>query len=169
MSRPKWLVVRSQPHREVVAVSNLARQGFDAYCPMLLRRVRHARQTRDVRRPLFPGYLFVAVDHETQQWRPILSTFGVSSVVTSGVTPGSVPDGFIAALRAREIDGVIVRPETPYHLGQTVRLTLPAFDGLVAEVIGLDDNDRLLVLMTVLNRPVKIRVPAAAVSEIVGG
>jgi transcriptional antiterminator RfaH len=118
---------------------------------------------------MFPGYLFAAVDQETQRWRPILSTYGVCGVVTTGASPGSVPDAFIEALRAREVDGLIVRPGTPFHLGQTVRLNLPAFDGLVAEIIGLDDNERLLVLMTVLNRPVKVRVPVAAVSEIVGG
>jgi transcriptional antiterminator RfaH len=49
------------PHREHVAIENLTRQKFVVYCPMELKRIRHARRTQDVVRPLFPGYIFAEV------------------------------------------------------------------------------------------------------------
>jgi transcriptional antiterminator RfaH len=159
-----WAVVNTQPNREPVAVANLVRQGFDVYCPLIRRHVRHARRTQDVLRPLFPGYVFVALDPNRQRWRPILSTFGVRMLIRSGERPNLLSDEFIQGVRAREIDGAVVRPEIPYQLGQDVRLTGGAFDGLVATIIAMDERDRLTVLMDLLNRPVKVRVDAALVA-----
>ena len=117
-----WLVVNSHAHREHVALANLARQGFDAYCPRLLRRVRHARRFQDVLRPLFPGYVFVRLDSGNQRWRPILSTIGVRSLVRFGDRLGLMDGTFIANLKARECDGAVSRPERGYTVGQNVRL-----------------------------------------------
>ena len=57
-----WYAVQTQPNRENVAVANLERQGFDVWMPLCERIIRHARQARRVRRPLFPGYLFINLD-----------------------------------------------------------------------------------------------------------
>lgn len=159
-----WAVVNTHPHRERLAVTNLSRQHFDAYCPMISRRVRHARRAHDVLRPLFPGYVFVAVDPDLRPWRPILSTFGVRSLILRGERPGLLEDAFVQGIKAREVDGAIVRPETPYQLGQQVRLTVGAFEGLLATIIDMDEKDRLVVLMDLLNRPVKVRVDAGLVA-----
>jgi transcriptional antiterminator RfaH len=158
-----WAVVNTQPHRERLAVTNLSRQNFDVYCPMILKRVRHARRAQDVLRPLFLGYVFVAVDPDLQRWRPILSTFGVRTLIRTGERPSLLSDAFIQGIKAREIDGAIVRPDAPYRLGQQVRLSGGAFDGLVATIIAMDEKDRLVVLMDLLNRPVKVRVDVGLV------
>jgi hypothetical protein len=34
-----WAVVNTQPHRERIALENLARQEFDAYCPLIRKRL----------------------------------------------------------------------------------------------------------------------------------
>lgn len=163
MGAGRWAAVNTQPHRERIALENLARQSFEAYCPMIQRRIRHARRTRDVSRPLFPGYLFVRVDPERQRWRPILSTYGVRRLVSSGGQLGFVEDGFIAGLKAREMDGIIVRPAEPYRLGQQVRLRGGPLDGLVATIIEMDEKDRLVVLMELLNQSVKVKVAATSI------
>ena len=123
---------------------------------MVLKRVRHARRAQDVLRPLFPGYVFVAVDPDLHRWRPILSTFGVRTLMRSG-RPSLLSDALHQGIKAREMDGAIVRPDTPYKLGQQVRVSGGAFDGLVATIIAMDEKDRLVVLMELLNRPVKVR------------
>jgi transcriptional antiterminator RfaH len=164
-ARPSaWVVVNSQPHRELIALDNLARQQFFAYCPMVRKRVRHARRSRDVLRPLFPNYLFVHAHPDVQRWRPILSTIGVRSLVRCGDQLSFLDDVFIRSLRAREIDGAIVRPASPYRVGQQVRVMGGGFDGLVATIIEMDEKDRLVVLMDLLSRPVKIKVPAELVA-----
>src|SRR5215831_15279293 len=79
-----WAVINTHPHREKVALENLQRQEFTAYCPMLRRRRSHARRVTSVLRPLFPGYLFVSTGINFGRWRPILSTYGVRSIVSNG-------------------------------------------------------------------------------------
>jgi transcriptional antiterminator RfaH len=151
-----WIVVNTHPHKEATAVANLANQCFTSYCPVVRKRIRHARKTSQVLRPLFPGYLFVGLDSENAQWRPILSTFGVRSIIRSDDGPSRLHSGFIAALRSRESDGVIVAPPHPYKVGQQIRISEGAFDGTVATIISLGEKDRLTVLMELLNRPVRV-------------
>lgn len=161
-----WAVVNTHPHKERFALENLERQEFPAYCPLIRRRRSHARRVSDVLRPLFPGYLFVKFNPEVQRWRPILSTFGVRAIVRSGDQPSMIEDAFIRSLRAREVEGVIARPDSPYEVGQEVRLAGGAFDGLVATIVDMDDRDRLTVLMDLLNRPVKVKVDERHISPI---
>lgn len=163
-----WVVLSTHPHKERFALDNLLRQSFPAYCPMIRVSARHARRTRQTLRPIFPGYVFAAVDCETETWRPLLSTFGVRGLVRTGDRPSYLPDGFVAALRAREIEGAIVRPASPYRVGQVVRIVQGAFDGLLATVIDMDDSERLVVLMELLSRPVRVSVDAASVTDYAG-
>jgi transcriptional antiterminator RfaH len=158
-----WAVVNTQPHREPVALENLVRQGFLSYCPSVRRRITHARRTRDILRPLFPGYLFVHVNSDQLQYRPILSTRGVRTLVRFGERPSFLEDEFIQELKSREVDGVIVRPLSPYKVGQTVRVAGGPFDGLVATIIEMDEKDRLVVLMQFLNRSTKVKIGAEMV------
>lgn len=157
-----WLVVTTHPHRELAAIENLRRQNFECYCPMVMKRVRHARRATDVLRPLFPNYVFVRLDSAGVHWAPILSTTGVRSLVRFGTEPGTISGAFIASLRAREVSGRIVRPDTPFKPGDPVRLIGGPFDGLVAEILELADRDRLIVLMRLLNQTVKVKVESGA-------
>ena len=79
-----WYAVQTQPNRENLAVSHLERQGFEVWLPRIERIIRHARQTKRVRRPLFPGYLFINLNLETARWRAINGTVGVSHIVSFG-------------------------------------------------------------------------------------
>ena len=53
-----WYAVQTQPNRENLAVSDLERQGFDVWLPRIERIIRHARQIRRVKRPLFRSYCY---------------------------------------------------------------------------------------------------------------
>ncbi len=161
-----WAVVNSHPHREHFAIENLHRQAFRAYCPMVRRRRTRGRRVMDLLRPLFPGYVFVQVDPAVDRWRPMLSTFGVRTVVRCGDRLSLLDDEFIQGLKDREVDGVIARPASPYQVGQQVRMAGGAFDGLIATIIEMDDNDRLTVLMDLLSRPVKVKVDERQLSPV---
>jgi transcriptional antiterminator RfaH len=163
-----WIVVTTHPHREATALENLRRQSFEGYCPMITRRVRHARRTTDVSRPLFPGYIFVRLPAAGINWAPILSTKGVRALVRFGTEPGLISGAFIARLKAREVDGRIVRPDQPFKPGDPVRLVSGPFDGLIAEILELADNDRLIVLMGLLNQTVRVTVESSALTALPG-
>ena len=161
-----WVAVQTHAGKEQVAIDNLSRQLFPAYCPRVLRTRRHGQLVRTERAPLFPGYVFVAVDFETQRWRPLLSTVGVRAVVRMGNRPSTLPASFIDALRAREIGGVLAVDHEPLLCGQQVRLQAGAFQGLIGTIIELDSRARIVVLMDLLNQQIRVNVDRAQVAAI---
>ncbi len=155
-----WLVLATHPYREAQAIGNLLRQSFHVYCPMILTHIRHARRAYDAKRPLFPGYVFVEEPSLHQQWRPLLGTLGVRTVLRSGERPAKLPAGFIESLKAREVDGSICKPETPFRIGQRVTIQGGAFDGLAGQIIEMRDHDRILVLLDLLKRQTRVQIDA---------
>jgi len=160
-----WFVVRTRPRAEETAVRHLANQGFAAYLPRYRRRVRHARRSALLLRPLFPGYLFVHLDPARCRWRSINGTVGVQEILTHGDTPLRVADCIIDEIRAREDESGAVKLAPPSFVrGQAVRL----LDGPLAELSGLfeemRDDSRVVLLVSLLGRQVRMQVPAAAVA-----
>jgi len=154
-----WLVVNTQPHKETFAVQQLHQQGYATYCPMIAKRVRHARRVRDVNRPLFPSYVFVRWTAQ-MQWRPIYSTFGVRRVIMRGDRPDVLDGRFIAGLKGREVDGVVRKPAERLVPGQAVTVAGGPLDGLIGEIVSLKDQDRITVLLSLLNNKVRAHLAA---------
>jgi transcriptional antiterminator RfaH len=161
-----WIAVQTHPHKEQVARENLHRQMFATYCPLVMSTQRRGRQVSAIRRPLFPSYVFVAVDFASQRWRPILSTLGVRSVVRIGDRPSTVPTPLIEALRSREVDGAIAAHREQLRCGQQVRLAAGALQGLVGTIIEMHEKERIVVLMQLLNQQVRVQVDRAQVAAL---
>ena len=109
MSEARWYVVQTHVHAETKAAAHLVRQSYSIYLPRYLKRRRHARRVEMIAAPLFPRYLFVAIDRTTQRWRSILSTVGVTQLVRQGEEPGAVPRGVVEALRRREDERGLIK------------------------------------------------------------
>jgi len=131
-----------------------------SYCPVITRRVRHARRAYDSVKPLFPGYLFIELANWQTQLRPLSSTIGIRRVVMSAGRPATLPAGFVENLRDREIDGKIAKPERAFQIGQTVMIQNGPFDGLIGQIVELRENDRVLVLLDLLKRATRVSVDA---------
>lgn len=161
-----WYVVYTQPNGEGRALMNLRRQGFSAYLPMFRRRRVHARRADIVERPLFARYLFVALDPALDRWRAILGTFGVCDLVRRGETPSPVPAGIVEALQtgdsARAFDEV--DPAAGLRLGDNVRILAGPFADLIARFQALADVDRIVVLLDLLGREVRVKIPTRAIA-----
>jgi transcriptional antiterminator RfaH len=161
----QWLVINTQPRREQLAVDNLRRQDFVVYFPMISKRISHARRTFDAPRPLFPSYVFVEYGTAQHQWRKILSTFGVRSVVRNGDEPSLLDGAIVEGLKAREVDGLVCKPDAPFVVGQRVVMQSGPLDGLIGEIIEMREKDRLVVLLGLLSQSVKLNVHAHMVAR----
>lgn len=161
----QWCAVYTQPHAEAKALDHLLRQGYTAYLPRYRTKISHARRRQIVLRPLFPRYLFAAVDRATMPWRPILSTIGVSDLVRRGDEPAAVPAEIVAAIREREGAGAFDRlgNRQTLRLGDLVRVTAGAFEDIVGRLVELRDQDRIVVLLELLGRTVRAQLRAEAV------
>lgn len=162
----RWYVVQTQVNGEAKAAQNLLRQGYEVYLPRYLKRRRHARKMDFTAKPLFPRYMFVAIDMATQRWRSIQSTFGVSRLVTNGDDPATVPDGVVHALRAREDEKGFIRLDSrpTFAPGDKVRVLAGAFMDSAGLFSGLADHDRVSILLDMLGRKVRVLLDADMVA-----
>ena len=159
-----WFVVQTQPHCESKAKRHLINQGFDAYLPVYRRRVRHAGRTSIVLRPLFPGYLFVRLDPDVSRWRSVNGTLGVRQILSDGERPRYLDDRIVDEIKAREdSSGVIDLAAATFVRGQAVRVT----EGPMVNIEGLfqdvRDENRVVLLVSLLGRKVRLQVPTQAV------
>jgi transcriptional antiterminator RfaH len=164
---PRWYVVHTHPRAEARAALNLDRQGFTCYVPRYLKRRRHARRTETVAAPLFPRYLFVALDLATQQWWPIRSTFGVTDLIFNGEQPACVPSGIVEDLKRREDErGFVSLPRKRFVPGEAVRITDGVFSSCLGLFEGMGDRERVAVLLELMGRKVRVLMREEALAAL---
>ncbi|MBV9290177.1 MAG: transcription antiterminator NusG [Hyphomicrobiales bacterium] len=154
----RWFAARVQPHREITAQVNLDRQGFRNFAPKVRRTVRHARTLRNALAPLFPGYVFVALDLSIQRWRAVNNTIGVVSLIMGAEQPTPVPMGIVEALvTATEASGVI-RLDRDLEIGDKVRILSGPFAEALCRLVHLDGNGRVRVLLEIMGGQVPVEL-----------
>ena len=154
----RWYLAQTQPRAEAKASLNLSRQGFEIYLPRYLKQRRHARRVEPVLAPLFPGYLFVAIDINAQRWLSIDSTFGVTRLVRDGDRPAAVPLAVISALKSREdAKGFVVLDQRPrFSPGDKIRVLEGAFRDCYGLYEGMSAGERVAILLDLLGRKVRV-------------
>ena len=161
-----WFVVQTRAHSETKASAHLLRQGFQIYLPRYLKQRRHARRVDVVAAPLFPGYLFVAIDMTTQRWLAIQSTVGVIRLVRDGDRPAPVPGHVLSTLKGREDDAGFIRlrsaPE--FAVGDKVRVQGGAFDDCLGIYQGMSGQERVAILLDLLGRKVRVVLDAEVIN-----
>jgi transcriptional antiterminator RfaH len=162
----RWYVAQTQPRAEAKAAVHLCRQGFSIYLPRYLKRRRHARRTDLVKAPLFPGYIFVAMNITVQRWRAVQSTVGISRLVCNGDSPAAVADCVIESLKRREDGSGFVKLErrSQFNPGDKVRILDGAFGNCLGLFEGTPDRERVAILLDLLGRSVRVVLDAELVT-----
>jgi len=136
-------------------MANLIRQGFEVYFPVYSKRRSHAGKIDLVAAPLFPRYLFIAIDLDSQRWRSIHSTFGVAQLVCHGDRPAPLAEEIIAELRSREDECGLIRLGSAFRPGERVRVVGGAFADHFGMFDSMGDGERVAVLLDLLGRKVR--------------
>ena len=162
-----WYLVYSKPRQEGVAVENLKRQGYDTYLPLIRNRRRRQGQYVVLVEPMFPRYLFIRLSDQTDNWGPIRSTLGVSSLVRFGELPARVPDGLIDTLQSREDEGGVQQLETPdFRPGERVRIAEGPMAGYEGIFQARSSKERVVVLLDVVGKAMRVQMPVGQIESV---
>jgi transcription elongation factor/antiterminator RfaH len=153
----RWYVATTLPRKERVAAANLANQNTRSFAPVQLETRRHARQFRTVLAPVFPGYIFVALDVARQRWRSVNGTLGVQRLVTDGERPLAVGAGIVETLiQSSGPDGALIYRGDDLATGDKVALVAGPLAGALGVLQRLDGEGRVQVLVQLLGRAVPV-------------
>lgn len=142
---------------------HLGAQGFTTHLPTIQKTIRHARQLRTVRAPLFPRYLFLILDPDRDRWLSVQSTFGVSSLFTSDDRPVPVPEGIVETLIQNTDEANLTLFSRGLVAGQAVRILRGPFADFVGTLERLDDAGRVRVLLDMMGTAIPVALRRSAI------
>lgn len=163
--RERWYVVQSLPRQEARAEMQLLRQGYRTFLPRMTKTVRHARKLRTVRCPVFPGYLFVALDLQKDRWRSVNGTFGVASLIMAESLPAPAPRGVVEKLLDYMDESGLARFDRDLREGQAIRVLTGPFANVLGRLDRLDANGRVRVLLDIMGGEVPALLDRAALAQ----
>ena len=168
MTMKQWYVVNTRPNQEQRAVENLERQDFEVWLPYIRQTKRQMQRLQKIKKPMFPGYLFVNFDIENQAWGAINSTYGVRNLIGTGAHPLPLDEEFVGCLRASvDTEGICdLIDHTDIKVGDQVRIIDGPFADCVATISHLPAGDRVKVLFQILGGSVAATIPKHALSPV---
>jgi len=156
-----WYALYVKSRHEFVAFSGLIRKGAEAFLPSI-KRFRHWKDRRKlVEFPLFPGYLFVHIQPNPEEFLNVLKSGGVVSFVS--LTPGyptPVPFSEVTSLKLMVESGKELNIYSSLEEGSSVRVKrgpLKSAEGILNEK---DDQSMFLVNIKLLGRSIGVKIHA---------
>lgn len=167
--RPKdcsfpWFALRVRSNHENSVATILATKGYEWFLPQYMSRRAWSDRIKEIRLPLFPGYVFCRFD--LYHRLPILKTPGIVNIVGIGKQPVPIDDSEITAIRTAIRSGLPSRPWPHLQIGQKVRVENGPLRGIEGLLMQFKGQYRLVLSVTLLQRSVSVEVEGAWVSPI---
>lgn len=160
MEAEQWFLAQVKPNSAQIAKKNLDIQNFRTFLPLEEKtRLSYGKMITSAS-PLFPGYLFVALDTANGQWRQVNSTFGVSRILSIGKSPAAVPTQLVNQLMQRCDESGLLLPPKVLEPSDSVIITRGPFANFAAEVEKMAADSRVWVLMDLMGAKTRVAVPA---------
>lgn len=160
-----WLVVWTESRAEKKVAERFGAAGHDVWLPTYTSRRRWSDRWKEVVLPLFSGYCFTRP--RSDDWRGLLRTPGVLTLVKEGGVPARLDDAYVTSLR-RSIEAPQLEPEPvtdyePPAVGSEVMVLegpLTGFRGVVREIRS---GRKLIVWVSTIGRGIAFTIGAAKV------
>ena len=159
----RWYLVHTLSHGECRAQLHLGAQGFRTHFPTIQKTIRHARQLRTVRAPLFPRYIFLILDLGRDPWLSVWGTVGVSSLFSCENRPVPVPEGIVETLIENSDEANLALFTSGLATGQSVRILSGPFANFVGKLERLDAAGRVRVLLDMMGTAVPVALRRNAI------
>lgn len=157
-----WYLLQCKPRQDARAQEHLGRQGFECFAPMISVESIRAGKLKQQLQPLFPGYIFICMGAE-ESWLSLRSTRGVHRVVAFCGQPCQVRDSIVDHLKQR---CAAITHAPALSPGDRVQIRVGEFAEMEAIFLAMDGQERVMLLLNLLNREQQIQVGLAAVQPV---
>jgi transcription antitermination factor NusG len=140
---------------------------FEVFLPLYKARHRWKDRIKEVTVPLFPGYLFVREGFK--RWLAILSTPGVSSIVSCGGQPAAIPFFQIEGVKRVVESTLRVEPHPFLKSGDWVRVKYGPIAGVEGILLRKKNVARLVLSVEMLGKSAAVEVDATDVERLPAG
>lgn len=163
-----WYACYTRARSEKKVAERLEGKGVSCYLPLIPRVRQWADRKKVVEWPAFPGYVFCRF--RDTDYRDVLTTPGIATVLGSGGEPAPIPDEEIENVR-RFVDGIAATGQEPepghaFREGQAVRVVRGPFQGVVGRVREIRGRKRLLVGIRGIGQALEVDIPAEAIESL---
>jgi transcription antitermination factor NusG len=162
-----WYAVCTRYQHEKTAARILEYKDFEVFLPLYKARHRWKDRIKEVHIPLFPGYLFVR--EGLKRWLGILTTPGVSSIVSCGDQPIAIPFSEIEGVKRVVDSSLRVEPHPFLKSGDWVRVKCGPVAGVEGILLRQKNVARLVLSVEMLGKSAAVEVDASDVERIPAG
>jgi transcription antitermination factor NusG len=163
----RWYALFVRSRHEKVVENSLRSKRYNVFSPSYRTKRKRVDRTAEIEVALFPGYVFCQFDPTKRL--PILMTPGVVGVVGRGNRPEPVDDTEIASIRTVALAGRSVQPWPFLRLGQRIRVQSGPLTGIEGIFLRVQDEDHLIISITLLQRAVSVVIERDSVSPVFSG
>jgi transcriptional antiterminator RfaH len=159
-----WFLAYSKPRLEDVALNNLLKQGYEAWCPTIKKVPAKRRvQASDAlfgQEVLFPRYVFFRPAHAEQSIAPVRSTIGVTSLVRFGIEFARLSHEKLVQIAhwVEQQQGLGAADIMGLKPGSAVKVTAGPLKGLDA-LVRMTAQDRVIVLLQLIGKDHEVAIP----------
>ncbi len=158
-----WYVIHAQTRKEREVETALQRQGLEIFLPLVAVPSRRRDRRITLQVPLFPGYLFINAQLDTNIFHKIIKTQHVFRLLGNGRAT-AVPEAEVAAIQAIVSGG---RPYYPWRFlekGKRVRVIDGPFAGIEGIILEMHQQKRRIVVgVELFRRSVAVELDNEAV------
>jgi transcription antitermination factor NusG len=153
-----WYALQVQAKREQIVHRALEQKGYELFFPTYVVSRRWSDRMKQIRLPLFPGYIFCRLDPNDRL--PVLTTQGVVQLVGHGKRPVPVAEEEIASLKTILKSALPCMPWSSFVPGNQVVIESGPLMGVQGVLLECRNSDRLVVSVELLNRAVAVEIQA---------
>jgi transcriptional antiterminator RfaH len=163
----RWFAARHKSQQATWALLNLQHQGFVTHWPTFPERIVRRNRAITIRRPVFPGYIFILFSLSDRKYVAINSTPGVVRLLpTRSYRPAPLPAGFVESLQMRKPSAPIVAEViATFAADAIVKILAGSFVGRLGRVLASSPRSTRISLAAFSGRDTVVTVPTSDLAE----
>ena len=113
---------------------------------------------KEIIKPVFPGYIFIAINLEEKNWHKINNTRGISRIIVFGNEIPLIHCELIEALKYRFSLNNTPKAADTFEIGMNAGITNGPFAQLIGKIEEIDANQRIWILLDILGTQTRVSV-----------